>query len=295
MKPKQNIMPTRIIRTHDDGNRFRVKPSQSKPSQAKLNQANASKAEQKEASSLTTAHLQYWSAYFDLEINQLHTNKIYCVPHKGLADYQGLWFFQYQDKLIASLPADPHDQFLKLKRQIESMGCDPFKSPNRLLSYFSEFSPVLIGPAYHGELDPLRFSPYHGDDVREVSFEAVQAFDYHDDPQGWHHSGCDQNKPFFAGIEIDSQDAQDTQLVALANYSRLSQRLIFPGIYTHASYRGRGLSTKVLSYLFEHALSQDWVVAYQTLYSNQAAIKVAERLGVSPYAKHIAIRLSYPV
>jgi hypothetical protein len=41
-----------------------------------------------------------------------------------------------------------------------------------------------------------------------------------------------------------------------------------------------------------HALSEDWLVLYQTLLSNVAAVSLAFRLGFEPYATLVAVRFA---
>jgi ribosomal protein S18 acetylase RimI-like enzyme len=81
------------------------------------------------------------------------------------------------------------------------------------------------------------------------------------------------------------------RVAALSGYRPWNDLFGDPCVLTHPEYRGRGWGTAVVSMTVELALAQGKVLLYQTLESNTAAVKLAQRLGYERYAQHIAVRL----
>ena len=81
------------------------------------------------------------------------------------------------------------------------------------------------------------------------------------------------------------------RVAALSGYRPWSDQAGGPCVLTHPEYRGRGCGTAVVSMTVELALAAGKLLLYQTLESNTAAVKLAQRLGYERYAQHVAVPL----
>ena len=64
-----------------------------------------------------------------------------------------------------------------------------------------------------------------------------------------------------------------------------------PCVLTHPEFRGAGHGTAVVRAVIADAWSNGKLLLYQTLESNEAAVRIAFALGYQRYGSHVAVRL----
>jgi GNAT superfamily N-acetyltransferase len=224
---------------------------------------------------------EYWADFLGVSIRSLNAAGVQLIPHSGLQGYWGSWLFYRDGCCKVSVPQSLHAEYReRLSPLIENNRTDI----DSLRAMFDERAQQSIGPAYHGSLRKVDFSPCNHSTVCQISFEEALPLSESGDKPGWTDSDP-QNAKYYFGAFVGSS------LVAISNYRPHRGLIESPGLYTHPDYRGQGYGKCVLSAALAHGIDAGLtLIDYQTLCSNHAAIKAAESLGVRPFAGHLAIR-----
>lgn len=227
----------------------------------------------------------HWSAFFGLTTADFLAPSIVVVPHAKLEGYNGIWLFRRNETAVISAPGN---WVKRLNKKVDGLSVNDLMQPQTINHLIGHAVEQTIGPAWHGYAEKVNFRPWQSETVRPLFADdetLLQELANSGDPQGWEDGGFDRPvDTFFGCFAVD-------RLVAVSRYIKLSPHTVFPGVFTHPEYRGCGFGKRVLNAAFEHALSQNYLIAYQTLVSNTGSIKLAEALGCKEYAHHIAIRL----
>jgi GNAT superfamily N-acetyltransferase len=225
---------------------------------------------------------EYWSRFLGVSLGDLQGLGIRVVPHAALGDYWGLWIFNSRSSVIISTPQSLVSE-VEIRLSALPSGCSDGNTD--ILSVLSPLIGSMIGPAYHGALQPEAFCPSREYRAVEISFDTAMGLSETGDPEGWEHSDSVPEKRFFGAFVDDG-------LAAIATYRSQQGMIDSPGMYTHPDFRGRGLGKATLSACLEHGLQAGLVLSdFQTLCTNRGAIRAAESLGIREYARHTAIRL----
>lgn len=146
----------------------------------------------------------------------------------------------------------------------------------------------LIGPAFHGYLEATSFVNQTSPNVRRLrpaDDAAVELFRKECSVVEWENSGLAKADFWRHGC------FQGKTVTAVAGYQPWGDSAGGPCVLTHPAFRGGGRGSAVTSAVVADALSNGKLVLYQTLESNEAAVRIALRLGYLRYGNHIAVRL----
>ena len=234
-------------------------------------------------------HDQFWASFFGVSTSDLHHAGTSMVVHAKLAGYCGVWFFKHADRLIVSAPEGWLEHLQKLEGVLEDQVfvCESF-----LKKVFGTFFERSIGPAYHGSLAPADFRPVFSNHVRLLADHDSQARAVFQDACGleaWDDSGLEEAAQFLVA------HFENERITAMAGYRAWNETTGDPCVLVHPDCRARGLGTTVVSEVIRLALLENKVLLYQTLESNLAAVRLAQKLGHRQYASHLAVRLTSSV
>ena len=235
---------------------------------------------------MTELYDRFWAEHLGVQPSDWSVPGVSVNAHVGLKGYRGVWFFMRRDRLVVSAPDGwvPHiSQYLANASQYNNL---PEEAALREL-FGSDFE-RCIGPAFQGALTPECFRPFKSRSVRQPTagdLQAISVFRAACAEHGGVDSGMD-DATFFQAAYFHSG-----RVAALSGYRPWNDLFGDPCVLTHPEYRGRGWGTAVVSMTVELALAEGKVLLYQTLESNTAAVKLAQRLGYERYAQHIAVRL----
>jgi len=145
-----------------------------------------------------------------------------------------------------------------------------------------------IGPAFQGCLEPASFTKRPAPQVRALvpaDVDAVETFHRECGTSDWGSSGLDDARSWRHAY-FDHE-----KITAMAGYRSRNEEAGDPCILTHLKFRGGGRGAAVANAVVADALSNGKLLLYQTLESNEAAVRTAFSLGYQRYANHIAVRL----
>lgn len=145
-----------------------------------------------------------------------------------------------------------------------------------------------IGPAFQGCLEANNLTTGAASEVRKLEpadGDAVERFRIECGTTDWESSGLDKAELWRHAY------FEDEKVTAMAGYRAWREDVGDPCILTHPMFRGRGRGAAVARAVVADALSNEKLLLYQTLESNQAAVGIALSLGYERYANHIAVRL----
>ena len=227
---------------------------------------------------------QYWADFFGLTIEDLGTDNVFIVPHKELIGYQGAWIFRHERTNIISVP----DYLLESIKQAQpQIGRDQLFDTVYLNSLFDSRVERFIGPAYQGCLNFDDFvsvsnqcihkaTPSDSSRIAQLALACGQA--------EWEHSSIDvQDEHIFIYV-------LNGEVVAAANIKSENDYAVKVGVVTHPSHRGKGFGRATVNSAVAFAFSLNYLVLFQTLFSNLGSVKIAESLGFKKFAQTMAIR-----
>ena len=221
---------------------------------------------------------EYWAGFFGVAVSELLSAEPKIVPHAGLQNYQGVWLFRRDPKVVISAPPN-------LVAVLESHPSRCF-TDEELIDLLGNKVDRVIGPAFQGFLTQAEFRPRASEArlLTKQDEESLHKLQAACDEEQWEHSdieiGCEPIWGCYA----------DGLLVAAATY-RTEAGAAFSGLITHPQFRRRGFGKAVLSQATEHGLNSNLLMLYQTLVANKPAMAAAQSLGYKLYAMHLAIRL----
>lgn len=227
----------------------------------------------------------FWAGFFGTPIEALDEPGAQVVPHVGLGNFSGVWFFARGAACIVSAPA----RWLEpLREALSEHTFDALLSEEGLATVFGEALAGTVGPAFHGHLEPTRFRPHAAREVRSIEAsdaQAVRALQAACGDQAWED----------ASLSLDAPGAfgwfEDDALLAAASLTSWGPETVGPEVATHPERRRTGCGKAVVSAVVSRALEAGKVLTYQTLMENQPALGIARSLGFEQYASHVAVRL----
>jgi RimJ/RimL family protein N-acetyltransferase len=149
----------------------------------------------------------------------------------------------------------------------------------------------IIGPAFIGYATAATFKPRsapHVRELRETDAAAVLELQGRCTEEEWEHGGSE-----FRVVPTFGAFTDAGKLSPLAGYEKWGDEIAHIAIVSAADCRKGGFATAAVAAAAGHALSAGLLPQYRTLRSNQASIRVAEKLGfveygVSTYVKFAA-------
>lgn len=204
-------------------------------------------------------------------------------PHVGLRGYRGFWCFRRNQRTVVSAPAS---WVPRLAEIIAGRDGDELILPAFWARALPHDFEEAIGPAFQGCLDPAKFKRKPNSSVRPIDAAdglAVEKF----------RTACgpDWNMPENAGHWRHAY-FEDGIITAMAGYRSWSDNAGDPCVTTRPDARSGGRGAAVTSAVVAEALANGKLLLYQTLESNEPAVRIALSLGYDRYANHLAVRLS---
>jgi len=227
---------------------------------------------------------EFWADFLGIEPADWATPGVTVQPHVGLRGFCGFWCFRRNSRSVVSAPAAWVPRLTEAVRGVA-------EAQLMLSSFWAQALPHdferSIGPAFQGCLDPRKFEhrPHHA--VRRVDDSDGAALDEFRAAcdADWSDGGLDR-APLWRHAYFE-----EGRMSALAGYRAWKEHAGDPCILTRSDVRSGGRGAAVTAAVVAQALAHDKLLLYQTLESNQAAVRLAFSLGYERYANHLAIRL----
>jgi RimJ/RimL family protein N-acetyltransferase len=227
---------------------------------------------------------EFWAEFLGVEVAALGGARCIVVPHARLAGYSGAWLFVRGSAAIVSVPADLVSEITPRAARVA-----PLELHASVDTLFGSRVARVIGPTYLGWLEPARFrAPATSAAVRPLRAdenELVAQLASACDANEWEASAIEVGEPGLVGA------FEDGLLVAVAKLREWAPGVGDLGVISHPARRGQGHARAAVAKIVERALETDWLVIYQTLEANTAAVAIAAGLGFARYATNCAIRL----
>lgn len=231
---------------------------------------------------------KYWNNFFGLEDNELTKRGIIITPHNYLDGYNGVWIFQRENQIILSVESKMIDKLRSKIKEKQANETNLF-SRSYIEYLFGKDVDRIIGPVYQGYYDDELRSWQISEKVKQINFmdhpDLADELSRTGDDDGWAHSGINSDIDGMYGF------FHEGKLESISCYKMLRGDVGFVGIYTNPKFRGKGFSYEVAKRVVKELSERDKLIRYQTLKSNKASIKIANKLGFEEYGNNIAIRL----
>lgn len=197
---------------------------------------------------------RFWADLFGLSLEELHAPGTKAVQHLGLGDYPAVYVLILGRSVIVSSPADPPA---------------------------GELAKVL-GPSVHSYLDTR--PAMVADGVREASYEELGPLRAACGEDNWQESGFAEKPERCFVIE------QDGQIVAASNLTPWRGEPVDVGVLVDPAAAGRGLGTRVAAAAAGEAIRTAGICRYRALETNGPSLRVAEKLGFTPYGRNLVFK-----
>jgi GNAT superfamily N-acetyltransferase len=227
----------------------------------------------------------FWAQFLGIKPTDWEKPGISYRAHVGLRGYQGLWCFRRKDRVVVSAPSGWVD---RTQRILSCWATDRFTDPSSLAEAFGADFDRAIGPAFQGCLHPAGFAHRSMPHVRTLvpaDSDSVAVFKTECGTSEWRNSALDEAASWRHAY------FDQGQITALAGYRSRGEDVGDPCILTHPHFRGGGRGAAVARAVVADAVSNGKLLLYQTLESNEAALRIAFSLGYHRYANHVAVRL----
>ena len=227
----------------------------------------------------------FWAGFFGVPTRALDEPGAQVVPHVGLGDYSGVWFFVRGTACVVSAP----ERWVEpLREALAVRTFDAVLSEEGLTTVFGGDFAGTVGPAFHGHLDPAHFRPHPAREVRAIRASdapAVEALRAACRDEDWEAASLRPEADAVSGW------FEDGELLAAASLADWGPDTVGPNVLTHPERRRTGCGKAVVSAVVSRALEAGQLLTYQTLMENQPALGIARSLGFQQYASHVAVLL----
>lgn len=229
---------------------------------------------------------RYWAEFFGVSPKDWAIPGTFFRPHVGLLGYRGLWCFRRKDRVVVSAPPA---WVPRLERSWAGWDAERLVDRDRVAASLGSHCERCIGPAFQGWLDPSSFQALACSEVRPLRSSdraSLERFKEECGEDDWEASGLAH-----VGSPAYVHDAND-ELTAMAGLRQKSSGVGDLCVLAHPRHRGSGRGGAVVSAVARDAAERGTLVLYQTLESNEAAVRLALSLGFGRYATHLAARLN---
>ncbi len=234
---------------------------------------------------MTERYDKFWAGYLGITPAELNEPGVSVAAHVGLSGYSGVWFFRRKHRTVVSAPAE---WLSVLRNSVRGVDDETLTSVPFFKDAFGKHFERVVGPAFQGYLAGVNSRVDASSEIRFLGSNdgaAVASFMRVCGQEAWEYSGLDEATHYLAA----AYDGEG--IVSLAGYRAWTEEAGDICILTRASHRNSGFATAVARAVLERARQDGKLLLYQTLESNAAAIKIAQRIGYEMYARHIAVRL----
>lgn len=231
----------------------------------------------------------YWAEFLGLEPDDWMTAGISFRSHVALRGYRGLWCFRRGERVVVSAP---EAWVARLEELWAAWDRDRLLDANAVAASLGEDCDRCIGPAFQGCVDPKSFRGRASPGVRAALASdrgAIERFRRRCGDDAWSVSGLDD-----AGM-LRSVYPEGAEITAMAGLRGKANKTGDLCVLTDPRHQGEGRGTAVVSAVTRDALASGYLVLYQTLEANRAAVRLAMSIGVARYGVHLAVRLKHDV
>ncbi|HEY0690547.1 MAG TPA: GNAT family protein [Kribbella sp.] len=196
---------------------------------------------------------QFWAKLFGLTAEELHRPGTTAVQHAGLGDYPGIYVLMLGRSVIVSSPDEPSGEFTQ-----------------------------VLGPSVHAYLDTV---PDHRvDGLREAAYGELGRLREVCGEAQWEESGFAEKPERCFVVDLDRQ------IVAASNLTPWRGAPADVGVLVDPAFAGRGLGTGVAAAAAADAVRTAGMARYRALETNTASLRIATRLGFTPYGRNLALK-----
>jgi GNAT superfamily N-acetyltransferase len=203
----------------------------------------------------------------------------------GLRGYRGLWCFRRGGRVVVSAPPA---WVGRLEELWAGWDRERLLDPAAVAASLGEDCDRCIGPAFQGSIDPAGFRERTSPEVRAVLASDRPGIERLRDRCGDEAWGGLNDVGTLAYVH-----PHGTEIAAMAGLRERSDGVGDPCVVTDPRFRGEGRGRAVVSAVTRDALASGYLVLYQTLESNRAAVRLAMSLGFARYGNHLAVRLNH--
>lgn len=226
---------------------------------------------------------RFWADFLGVDPTDWERTGVSVQAHVGLRGYRGFWCFRRNRRAIVSAPAS---WVSRISDVIVGRADDELMQPTFWARALPNAFERAVGPAFQGCLNPAKFKRKASDSVRSVGeadglaveeFRAACASDWNmpDNASLWRHAYFEKG-----------------MITAMAGYRGWNDSAGDPCVVTRPDARSGGRGAAVTSAVVAEALTNGKLLLYQTLESNEPAVRIALSLGYDRYANHLAVRLN---
>lgn len=228
---------------------------------------------------------RHWARSFGLPIGALPVAGTVVVPHAALTGWSGVFLLRREDACVISAPADLVEP---IRGALGGLPAYEAFWADRLRRVIGRRLAGVIGPAWLGYADSSDLRPVESQAglLRAGDRAALLELRRACDAEAWEHSGIEVDRPPVFGLYVDRT------LVSAGMLHETHDGIQNVGIITHPHHRGRGYATQVTSAVSLHGVRLGRILQYRTLESNDASLRVAQRLGYHPWGRTLSIRLT---
>lgn len=227
----------------------------------------------------------YWATVFQCSADDLWRPGVFVSAHAGhLTDYRGVFLFNRRDACRLSAPRDLVEP---LKFALRGRAVTDVFRGDAFVELFGDRVDQVIGPNWYGYVTRAGLRPARRSDCREIVDLDAPLLDLLRDACGasdWAEGSFDKAPALFGCFD-------DQRLVAASNLTGWRVHGDRIGVVTHPDFRGRGYGAAVASAATVRALQTTPVAEWRARGSNTPSIKLALKLGFTPYGENLAIRL----
>jgi GNAT superfamily N-acetyltransferase len=227
----------------------------------------------------------YWAQYLGVEPADWDAPGISYRAHVGLRGFCGFWCFRRKGRLVVSAP---HGWVERMPLIFSGWDPDRLMDQSALAEALGADFDRAIGPAFQGCLETAGYAHRSTPQVRTLvaaDIEASEIFRRECGASDWGSSGLD------AATAWRHAYFDQEKITAMAGYRSRGEDVGDPCVLTHPEFRGGGRGVAVAGAVVAAAVANGKLLLYQTLESNEAAVRVAFSLGYQRYANHMAVRL----
>lgn len=228
---------------------------------------------------------RYWAAFFGCDSAIFVAPGTTILPHAGIGDYHGLFWFRRRETLIISVPA------ARLERDRIALGGVPatlLDDLPRLQALIAAPIERVVGPAFVGYADAMTFQPVVARATRLLTADDRECFeDFRRacSTLEWEHGGSDLDEQPVAGCFVGDE------IVAAGGFELWGDRIAHIAVVTHPAHRGQGYGRNVVSAIAAVVLERGLIPQYRTLLGNTPSIRIGAALGFAAYAESLSVRL----
>ena len=225
--------------------------------------------------------IAYWSSKFGISPSSFNRSGIVIESTTLKKNEKIVNIFKTDSNCIVVLPSERYSELKNLISDITYCSDIRFED---IYNKFNDKIEKIIGPIYQGYKDNNSlYDDTEGKHIQEID---TKTYEFFNSELNNHDKMILDNfcKPYFALYAENS-------IVSLAHYLYWTDSVASMGILTHPKYRNQGYSKRILKLAINHAINNNYEIAYQTLDNNVNSKHLAKSVGIKKYATTLKVYL----